>query len=294
MEIKVVEDKIEELRRSIESDNVTLSQLRQNAEALNEVEILKRQIRGELESVVELFGLFGRENVGLLQKYGFQSLVPHDITADELFHVARDFIDNVSKLDKSNQSDLTDAIEKVRKLEGRQSQVAALYNHNKQMLNERKDRRQVLVSDVGGVQKIKQTVQLIRSYDSQIEVPTISTDAEPQEIIAHVTRRISESSESFDTPESIIRTIKKLRYLGKKRNENGAIACPCCERAMDQQANDVFIARMESLANVELSDIIKNDRVQLEESRVAVRNYEQWRTTGLCLLYEILVIASIH
>lgn len=217
------------------------------------------------------------QNNFLLQKYGFQWAVSLGMSAEQLIKVTQDLLTDVAKHDDSIESDLSDAREQVRTIESRFSQVTAILNHNRHLFMDRKARRQGLLS--GGVQIIKDIIQSISLLDEALDDnEKMKPDAEPQAIIQYLSKRIVEVD--IDSPYSIRRTMKKLKWMGKPSSESGATACPCCQRAMDETTLAVFNARMDSLANLEESDIIRIDQEKLERTNIALKNYEEWRTKG--------------
>ncbi len=130
----------------------------------------------------------------------------------------------------------------------------------------------------GAVDNIKKLVDSIN--DVAPENQKLNADSDLKEIHAYLTHLIDESE--IDTPESISRTIRKLKRLRVHATDDNktVIACPCCLREMDDNTASIFNASMESLANLENSRLILQDKMKNDDLLNYLIALKKWRTQG--------------
>jgi len=268
-EITQAERKIEDIRNSLEDETRALAELRRNAEAQNEIDLLNRQIQGDLQSLIEM----KEQSKILYEKFHFQAEISFGMTSEQLENTTQNLFHEIAKRDDSNNSDLSEVRSTIRSIESRLSHVSAILNHSRHQSSDLKLRRQDLLN--GAVQIINQIGQSIIQGDKVPDNEKLNADPDPQGIIQYLNKRISDSD--IDSPESIRRTIKKLKYLPRLDKTS---ACPCCKRSMDEKEYAIFNESMGTLADLEKSEIIKLDRTQYEENSKHLKQYERWRAQG--------------
>jgi hypothetical protein len=265
---------IEDITNSLEIDRKAQEELRKSVEAQNEISFLDRQVQEDLENMID----FKAQSNFLLQKYSFQPALLIGMTGEQLIKSTQDMLCAVSIRVDSNHSDLSDAAEKVRTMESRLSQVSAVLNHSRQLSSEKNSRCQDL--SLGSVKIIKQIVQSVICWEESLpdddKIPDherIKADADPQAIIEYLKKRIF--SFDVDDPDSVSRTIKKLKFFSKKQN-----ACLCCQRGFNGNTLADFSASMDSLADSNTSVFIQADKERAEKAKASLKKIEEWRTQG--------------
>jgi len=200
---------------------------------------------------------------------------------EELLNAMETMLYKVSdKIDVSG-TELHCAEDNLKSVEKILSKENALLNHAKTTL----DSRRIKLQELGGrgVQRIKQIFKAVRTFENaQGFGDTVLGNVEPQELMEHLTKRIEEFTTDDDQPESITRTIKKLRKLSKVKDESGQVVdvvCPCCSRSMEPNVLKVFDDNMNNFADPANSKIVKIDQARSLRSRSAIRNFEAWRTS---------------
>mmetsp|Transcript_6676 Transcript_6676/g.9616 ORF Transcript_6676/g.9616 Transcript_6676/m.9616 type:complete len:1419 (+) Transcript_6676:37-4293(+) len=276
-EIKEKQDKIQRLKASIEEDNQVLKQLRQCAEDQNNIQLLKNQVSSDMESLL----IAKDDNSFLLQKHDVHPIFHIESDHDELVNTMESMASKVQdKLDTSNDK-LSIEARNLKDIGIRLAKENSLLNHTKELL----DTKKAKLSELGGrgVQRVKQILKAVRAFETTQGLgDPIHNDIDPQDFLQHLTKRIGEFSIDDDSPESISRTIKKMRKLSKVKDAAGQVVdviCPCCSRSMKPETVRVFGDNINLLSDPLNSPIVKMDQSRLQKSRSAIRNYENWRTT---------------
>jgi len=277
-EIKEKENKTSSLKISIEEGIAVLKDLRQCAEEQNSIDILERQVTQDMELIEEM----KTENSFLLQQYNAQ--IPTNGTERELVSTMETLTGEVGdRLDTATR-ELEGSSDELKQVESRASKLSAVLNQNKNTLTRRKDQLSVLTDEGRGVQRIKQIIRAVRQYEQTTFGETdVPATVEPQELLERFTRRLGELATDSDQPETISRTIKKLKKLSLKKDASGDlidIICPCCTRSLDNDEVRVFQETIETLADVTNSPIVQMDLTKAQLNASASKNYANWRNTG--------------
>lgn len=277
-EIKHCNEKVESLKSEIFDLNSSLKDLRKVAEDQSAVNMLQKQLYSEVEAMTEIIG----ENSSTFHSRNIQ-VRPED---ENLFGILNEAVGNASDQLDTTTTEFDNHSESLRLAESRLSKEAAVLNQNKSTIKSRKSQLEILSADGRGVQRIKQIRMAVQNFERNNLMldQTIAQNIEPQELLQHFTDKIGELITDNDQPETISRTMKKLKKMSKEKDANGnsiGIICPCCTRALVQEDEvRVFQAQMNSLADVTESPIIQMDREKAQLNAIATRNYSTWRNSG--------------
>jgi len=279
-EIKLKADKISQKKNEIEELASILQDLRRCAEEQNSIDILERQVDQDLELIDEL----KNDHSFILANYhDIKAKLPHEGTEiDSSVSNAMDsIVDEVSENLDSTKTQLDEASEQLKQCESKVSKTSALLSHKQDTLSQRKEQLSLLSSENGGVQRIKNIIRTVRQFEiGSFGSTEISTNVDPQQLLQHFTTKIGELSSDEVQPESILKTMKKLKKLAKVKDNNGNVTelrCPCCTRVMDNNEIVVFQQQIDNLSHPENSAIIQMDQNNAQLNRSAMRNYENWR-----------------
>ena len=269
-EVKEHTDKVESLKADIKEITDVLQDLRKCAEEQNAIDMLEHQVTQDMELVEEM----KNENSFLLQQYNTE--IPLTGSSDrELMSTMETLAGEVGdKYDISTRS-VESSSEVLKESESRFSELSALLNQNKNTLGRRKEQLAALVSQGRGVQRIKNVIKDVRQYEQQNWGESlVSATTEPQQLLEHFTTKLGELATENDQPESVSRTITKLRKMAKRKDASGnliGIICPCCTRSLDAEEAQTFKENMETLADVTNSPIVQMDLDRAGMSATATR-----------------------
>jgi chromosome segregation ATPase len=269
-EVKEHTDKVESLKADIKEITDVLQDLRKCAEEQNAIDMLEHQVTQDMELVEEM----KNENSFLLQQYNTE--IPLTGSSDrELMSTMETLAGEVGdKYDTSTRS-VESSSEVLKESESRFSELSALLNQNKNTLGRRKEQLAALVSQGRGVQRIKNVIKDVRQYEQQNWGESlVSATTEPQQLLEHFTTKLGELATENDQPESVSRTITKLRKMAKRKDASGnliGIICPCCTRSLDAEEAQTFKENMETLADVTNSPIVQMDLDRAGMSATATR-----------------------
>jgi len=274
LEISKISERMRSIQVELEEDKTTLSQLRRCSDISNEISMLERQKEGDVEGLKDTIS----DNSFLLQKFDAYPT----LRGDNYVNTIETLADNVRIKHENTREESDRASEELAQLQQTIGEKSALLSHNKRSLETLKAREAALCADDRGVQKIRRVINAVRNFEHQqldTGVTVVQNDMEPQKLLEHLTERIGEYS-AEDTPESIARTMKKLKKMSKVKGSGGQILdiiCPCCQRSMDTNEVMMFDATMESLSDPIRSELIQTDQASVGKNRSALRNYETWR-----------------
>lgn len=275
LEIKDYEDRMKTLKSDVDDLNTILKQLRKVAEEQNYIHMLERQVVSDTSMMQDMIN----ENSFTLQSKNVEIRLDDPNTTENLRRIVNDLSD---KLDQSKQ-DLDQYVDGLKEAENNFSALSGVLSQKKMTLEKKTNQLEALCSDGGGVQKIKHIIKAARQFESNtFDETTLTPDVEPQQLLQHFTDKLGELAIDSDQPETISRTIKKLKKLSKKKNAAGEtidIICPCCTRSMNADEAIVFQSQIHKLADASESPIILMDKEKAQINAMATRNYSIWRNT---------------
>ena len=181
------------------------------------------------------------------------------------------------------QKDKLDAAErKLNDTQKRLTEKRSLHSHNARQLNQLRAQMQVLSQPNRGHAKIETVIRESQKWDLNHPQSsnTVSSNSDPQQLIDHFSQRIADCKEEYDSPESISRTIKKLKKLAKNTDDGSArgLKCPCCLKAITADDIDDFKAAMKELADPVNSAIVKMDEALAQDRKEEVELFTKWRS----------------
>lgn len=276
-EIAAHETKISQLKMEIEDDQRTVTDLRKHEDELREMNMLKRQVENEREVIIE--GL--QDESAVLYKYQVTTDIG-DGNEDGADHILRMMEDKANAINEKyllTKDTLSRATDTRNSIQQRVSEKSALQSHNTRQLTNLRNQSAVLYAPNRGVQRIENVIREVQKYEVDKGFSSTVISREPQQLIQHLTDRLSECQDEKDSPDTITRTIRKLKKLAVKPNPNGtaSLTCPCCDRGMSPDETKVFQDTMAALADPVNSEIIKTDQARSKHIREAVQNFTQWR-----------------
>ncbi len=268
-EIKENEEKVASLKGDIKGITDVLHDLRKCAEEQNSIDMLEHQITQDMELVEEM----KNENSALLYQYNVQ--IPLDGNERELVSTMDTLLGDIGDKYETASKAVEERSDALKENENRLSELSALMNQNKSTLRNRNDELSKLVGDGRGVQRIKNIIKSVRQFEQNFFGEcNLSATAEPQQLLEHFTKKLGELATEHDQPESVSRTMTKLRKMAKRKNAAGeaiGIICPCCVRPLDGDEVKIFQENMEKLADIDESPIILWDQNKARLSATAKR-----------------------
>ena len=190
--------------------------------------MLKRQIMDESEQINETL----KENSYVCHKYGIDISVPGEIdndSADLLVHAVERMANAANDKYGTKSDSLSRSTETRSSIQQKVSEKTALQRYNERNLSNLRDQMNALEDSARGVNAIKLAIGEIKDFEITNGFGSTITDSVmPQDLIQHLTKRISESSAETDSPESIARTMKKLMKMSRATNADGVSSMAVC------------------------------------------------------------------
>jgi DNA repair exonuclease SbcCD ATPase subunit len=279
-EIREAEDKIANLKGQIEDDQRLVTELRKHEDELREVQMLKRQVENDREAIED--GL--KEEDSTLYKYQVDRTLDEDNgDPNYVFRSMEDKANAVNSAFVLNKDKLEAAERKLNEAQKRHTEKSSLHSHNTRQLNQLRANLQALSQPNRGHAKIETVIRESQRWDmTHNRTNTVGTNFSPQQLIDHFSERIAGCNEEVDSPESIQRTIKKLKRLSKKDDiGNGmkGVVCPCCDRLVAAgEELEKFKAQLSLLQDLVDSPIIKMDQDLANEQKEEVEILTKWRS----------------
>jgi hypothetical protein len=286
-EIRECGEKVDTLKAEIQDLNLNLSDLRKVAEEQSTVKMLQNQLDSEVDAVKEIIG----ENSST---FNSRNIEVHP-DAEGLLGILDGAVENaIEDLDKATEA-FDSYSNNLKDIESRLSKSSAVLNQNKSTFDRRKKQLDILSAEGGGVRRIKQITAACRQFEiTQLNGTNILVNTEPQDLLQHFTNKIGELVTDNDQPETISRTMKKLKKMSKKKDRQGntvQIICPCCTRELEQDEVRVFSNQIDILADVTESPIVQMDIEKAQLNAIATKNYSNWRNTGKFLSLKVHMTA---
>lgn len=289
-EIRSLENKIDKLKRHIEDEQFTVSQLRDSVEAQNAVTVLQEQVTKDMECLLESL----QEQSFTLQQRNItmpkmktnnpnnNNNKEQEPASEEVFFEAVDAIVNTIKEKLEDAIHELDSTQnEVAKTQQLVSENSAIFLHKRQTLNQL--RMQLDKLDRNGNVKlftrIAKEIKLTQGAGGSI----MKDEQDPQEVLSYLNKRLEEIEEesALDSdPESVPRIMKKLKKLAKMIGDDGEVQgfrCPCCLRGMDHDEISLFQQSMVELADYNESPLIKVDPLIIEAQRALKMKFQTWR-----------------
>ena len=213
-EIRQLEDKIDKVKRQIDDERLTLSTLRNSADAQNQIEVLEEQCAKDLEGLEE--GI--QDHVSTLQKFNIP-MVPTDNLSlegddngDELVKAFDSLADSArSKYDEMH-AELSRDTEELTRTNQIISEKTALMSSSQQTLASLKPK----IERVGdSVEKAKKVAQDLRRHETALGLTVRVSEEKPRELVNYLDGRLAAIEE--DAPvENTVQTTQKLMKRLKK------------------------------------------------------------------------------
>ena len=279
-EITEAEDKIAHLKGEIEDDQRLVTELRKHEDELREIQMLKRQVENDREIIVD--GL--REEDSALYKYQIdKTLGESNDDPNYIFRTMEDKANAVNSAFLLNKDKLDAAERKLNDAQKRLTEKRSLHSHNARQLGSLRAQLQQLSQPNRGHAKIETVIKESQRWDvAHNKSNSIGSSFTPQQIIDHFSQRIADCNEEVDSPESIIRTIKKLKKLAAKENADGegnnGLVCPCCDRSLTFDESKKFKATMKNLCDLDTSPIFEMDQKDAKERDDQVEVLTKWKS----------------
>ena len=215
-EIKSLDAKMDALSREIEDEQQILGMMRESSESEQAIAVLKEQCAKELDDLDEILS----QQAPTLSKYSINP--PDDLpgraadqTGEDLNRVMDGLSDEVRAKFDAHSEELSQATDRVAKLQQRVSETTALVSHDKKALNTKRARMGALEN--GGVANVRKVVEEVKAYEKSIGMSEKNVDeSQPQELLSHLAERL-EASESESTEGIQPNTIKKVITRLKKQ-----------------------------------------------------------------------------
>ena len=279
IEITSLTNKIDDIKITIEHDKTVQQDLRRTMETQSSIDQKKEQCRSDLEEL----------NIKLAD-YKFQLQAykitppPHTLPGDdtdkrgeELKQLIEKIGDEINCKFEDRERELNKNQDAARRIEAVVLEKRALLSHN---LQSSRTLRQKLVGLQQSIEKTKQVVEHLRSFESRdlkIPTPVSITETDPEKLLSYLTMRLEyiDSGSTDEIPPAMVKkVVKKLFRLATQEND---FNCPCCDRALEED-DDIsrFEKAMSVLASEEKSILFKTDestniaKVRLKNKLVVV------------------------
>ena len=292
-EIREAEDKIAALKGQIEDDQRLVTEMRKHEDELREVQMLKRQVENEREVIEDVL----KEENSALYKYQVDTTLGED--NGEANYIYRSIEEKANAVNSAFmlQKDKLDAAErKLNDTQKRLTEKRSLHSHNARQLNQLRAQMQVLSQPNRGHAKIETVIRESQKWDLNHPQSsnTVSSNSDPQQLIDQFSQRIADCKEEYDSPESISRTIRKLKKLAKNTDDGNArgLKCPCCLKAITADDIDDFKAAMKELADPVNSAIVKMDEALAQDRKEEVELFTKWRSEVQASVGDVSCIRS--
>mmetsp|Transcript_16487 Transcript_16487/g.39219 ORF Transcript_16487/g.39219 Transcript_16487/m.39219 type:complete len:1428 (+) Transcript_16487:133-4416(+) len=275
-EIREAEDKIAALKGQIEDDQRLVTEMRKHEDELREVQMLKRQVENEREVIEEVL----KDENSALYKYQVDTTLGED--NGDIYRSIEEKANTVNSAFMLQKDKLDAAERKLSDTQKRLTEKSSLHSHNARQLNQLRAQMQGLSQPNRGHAKIETVIRESQKWDLNHSKSnsTVGTNSDPQQIIDHFSQRIADCKEEYDSPESISRTIKKLKKLAKNTDAGSArgLKCPCCLKAITADDINDFKETMRELADPVNSAIVKMDEALAQDRKEEVELYTKWRS----------------
>lgn len=274
-EIREAEDKIAALKGQIEDDQRLVTEMRKHEDELREVQMLKRQVENEREVIEEVL----KDENSALYKYQVDTTLGED--NGDIYRSIEEKANTVNSAFMLQKDKLDAAERKLNDTQKRLTEKSSLHSHNARQLIQLRAQMQGLSQPNRGHAKIETVIRESQKWDLNHSKSnsTVGTNSDPQQIIDHFSQRIADCKEEYDSPESISRTIKKLKKLAKNTDAGSArgLKCPCCLKAITADDVNDFKETMRELADPVNSAIVKMDEALARDRKEEVELYTKWR-----------------
>ena len=277
-EIREAEDKISALKGQIEDDQRVVTELRKHEDELREVQMLKRQVENDREVIKD--GLVDENYT--LKKYQIDpTLGEGNGDPDYIFRTMDDKANAVNSAFLLNKDKLDAAERKLNDAQKRLTEKRSLHSHNARQLGTLRTQLQALSQPDRGPAKIETVIRESNRWDvAHNKTNSIGSSFTPQQIIDHFSQRIADTNEDIDSPESIVRTIRKIKLLAKKDDDGTGkgLCCPCCDRDLTFDEAKKFKAAIKNLCDKDNSPIFKMDVARAKERKDEVELLTKWKS----------------
>ena len=168
-EIRVQEDKLKSISEKIEQDTKSRDQLRLKSDEQNEIDMLERQVNQEYDVLTELL----KENSFLISRFPHCNVTREDPVAP--VGVLHNNVRNQLKLAEDEVEHINSSFGDVQK---KVSEKKALLTNHKQRFQLLQQKKSVLFSPDGGVQKIKSVTRaILRLEKDNVDTDKINEDS---------------------------------------------------------------------------------------------------------------------
>eukprot|EP00934_Nitzschia_sp_Nitz4_P008970 Nitzschia sp. Nitz4//scaffold260_size33533//17430//22260//NITZ4_007879-RA/size33533-augustus-gene-0.12-mRNA-1//1//CDS//3329544683//8960//frame0 len=310
VEIRSLENKVDQLKREVDDDKIALEYLRQTADSQNAIVVLRDQCVKDLEMLEENV----KESSYSLQQFNIkmpESLPGNvdDEDGDELTRCFEKVVDEVTEKYDAINSDLERANADLSKSSQVVSERTALLGHDQRAILIKRERMSKLEGPGSAIDAVQNVVTSLRAYERQIgsNTPMDLDESRPQELLKYLDSRLAEeesqSTEGIpsDTVRKIMsRLMKQVSTQGatcdsvldafltcselQAKVGEGQFACPCCTRDFEEEVDFAAFKKQMKMLVSEESPLMKLD----ERSRASRVNFANWKAVVDENLHSIL------
>ena len=217
LEIRSLDEKIDKLKRVIDDDQQVLRDLRQSADAQNEIVVLKDQCIKDVENLRDVV----RENSFDFQKYVIPIPDPVQISEDDesgnaLVDAMEKLASRVSEKFEEARNKLSTITDEVASKQRIVTQKKALLSHNQQTFQSLTARIRVMNGENGSYGKYQRIVRTVKRFELENGVSTTIEESNPQSAVNHITAKLENIDENTlegltgDVLFKLFKQIKKM------------------------------------------------------------------------------------
>lgn len=223
LDIRMIEDNVDKLKRKIEDESNVLNSLRHTAEAQNSIRTLQEQCEKDFDSIEESI----RDESYCFSKFGIAapSTLPkeNDTDGELLVKAIEDMSVATRKKYDALDGDLNRLKEVILNNQKTSAEKSALLSGNQKSLGTVKSKLSTLSTSVSDVQTI---VEQLRRHEAEQGASLTTSEETPRELLRHIDKRLAEIEE--DAPvlnESKI--AKKIRLRVARMVCHDSTISPC-------------------------------------------------------------------
>ena len=217
LEIRSLDEKIYKLKRVIDDDQQVLRDLRQSADAQNEIFVLKDQCVKDIENLRDII----RENSFDFQKYVIPTPDPVQVSKDDesgnaLVEAMEKLASRVSEKFDDARNKLLTITDEVASKQRIVTQKKALLSHNQQTFESLTVKIRVLNGENGSYGKYQRIVRTVKRFELENGVSTTIEESNPQIAVNHITaklERIDENTLEGLTGDVLYKLFKQIKKM---------------------------------------------------------------------------------
>lgn len=222
IEIRSIEEKLDNLRRVIEDDQQVLRDLRHCSDAQNEIVVLNDQTTKDVENLRDAM----REHSFDFQKYVIQTPDPvriaeDDVNGDLLVDAMEKLATQVSKKFDEVSDKLSTTTNDVAAKQQIVSQKSAMLSHNRQSFESLSAKLASMNGENGCYGKYLRIVRTVKRFEMENGVATTIDDTDPQRAVNHITaqlEKLDENSVEGLTGDILYKVFKQIKKMVRTRS----------------------------------------------------------------------------